>query len=90
MPKFYFNTEGQVDDEGTELESLAIAKCQAIKMAGEIICDEAESFWEKAEWTLTVSNEAGLTLFQLSIVGTESPAVRLMASARATSASPSY
>jgi hypothetical protein len=90
MPKYFFNSEDHQDDEGTELDSLAVAKCQAIKMAGEIICDAADTFWDKAEWTLTVTNESGLTLFQLSIVGTDAMALWSRETPHASSASPSY
>lgn len=75
MPLYFFNTDDQIDHQGTRLESVAAAKCEAIKMAGRIICDEAETFWDKAEWTLTVKDESNLTLFQLCIVGTEAPVI---------------
>ena len=88
MPRFYFNTEDQRDREGTELESLAIAKCQAITLAGRLICEAADTFWDKAEWSLTVTNETGLTLFQLSITGTEAPVLWSERTKRAASASP--
>jgi len=75
VSRFFFHTDNVQDEEGTELESVAVAKCEAIKLAAGIICDEAADFWERAEWTMTVSDERGLTLFQLDIVGTESAAV---------------
>ena len=51
-------------------------KCAAIKRAGTIICDEAETFWDRTEWTMTVSAPEGLTLFQIHIVGIDAPAIR--------------
>jgi hypothetical protein len=53
-----------------------VAKCQAIKLAGRVICDEAETFWEQDEWLMRVSDENGLVLFQLQILGTQSSASR--------------
>ena len=82
MPKYHFNiADGHSphDSEGIEVESLAVAKCEAIRMAGRIICDAAASFWDRAEWTMTVTDDTGLTMFTLQIVGTEAPACRLSA-----------
>ena len=84
MPRFFFHTDNIRDVDGTELKSVAVAKCEAIKLAGRIICDEASEFWDRAEWTLTVSDDRGLTLFELCIVGTDSAAIP---SARRTSPS---
>lgn len=75
MPRFYFDIDSQPDLEGSELTDLAQAKCEAVKLAGRIICDEADRFWDRAEWTLTVSDQARLVLFQLDIVGTDAPAL---------------
>jgi hypothetical protein len=76
MPRFHFHLDGAPDEEGTELKDLASAKCEAIKFAGQRICGEAGTFWNDAEWSLTVTDEKGLTFFQLQIIGTESAAIR--------------
>ena len=79
MPRYHFNVDnGAVlpDPDGTELDSLAAAKCEAVKTAGRMICDAAGEFWDSAEWVMTVTDDAGLTLFTLQIVGTESPATQ--------------
>ena len=78
MPRYFFHIEdGSTvhDDEGTELKDLAVAKCEAVKLAGQMICDAAGDFWDREEWKLTATNEDGLTLFCLQFFGTESPAV---------------
>jgi hypothetical protein len=82
MPRFHFHTSGVKDDDGHILPSLEVAKCEAVKLAGRIICDDAESFWGQGEWAMTVSDEVGLTLFYLQIVGTESPAIEGASSRR--------
>ena len=41
MPRFFFHVEDRPDDEGTELPSVAAAKCEAVRYAGKLICDEA-------------------------------------------------
>jgi hypothetical protein len=77
MPRYFFHIEdGSTvrDEEGTELEDMAVAKCEAVKLAGQMICDSASSFWDKEEWKLTATDERGLTLFCLHVVGIEAPA----------------
>lgn len=74
MPRYFFHVEGHPDDLGMELPTIARAKCEAVRYAGQLICDQAEDFWDAREFTLTVSDESGLTLFSLVLVGTEAPA----------------
>jgi Domain of unknown function (DUF6894) len=74
MPKYHFNTDDRADPNGIEMESLAQAKCEAIRMAGQTICQGAEAFWARAEWKMTVTDASGLILFDLLIIGTESAA----------------
>lgn len=76
MPRFYFHTEDHPDSEGAELSDVGVAKCEAMRLAGQIICEEADSFWDKSQWTMTVADESGLILFQLHIIGTEAAAIR--------------
>ena len=76
MPRFHFHLDGDPDEHGIELQDVATAKCEAVQYAGRHICDQADRFWDKAEWTLTVTDEKGLTLFQLHIIGTETAAIR--------------
>ena len=76
MDRYYFHIddgEVSVDSEGHELPSLEVAKCEAIKMAGNMICEAPARFWDHGEWTMTVADEGGLTLFRLDIIGTEAP-----------------
>ena len=75
MPRFHFNTNEMNDAEGHDFPSIAVAKCEAMKLAARIICEEVHDFWQRAEWTLTVTDENGLMMFQLQVIGTESPAI---------------
>ena len=89
MPHYFFNIDDgqpQPDPEGVELDNLSVAKCEAVKLAGNMICDAAEQFWDRAEWTMTVTDERGLTLFVLNIVGTDAPVTQLIATPPRTSA----
>ena len=77
MPRYFFHiADGAAkrDAEGSELKDLATAKCEAVKLAGQSICESADRFWENEEWRLTATDEAGLTLFCLHIVGIDAPA----------------
>ena len=81
MPRFYFHTnhptEGLIqDDEGMDFSSIQEAKCEAVAYAGRLLCDVAETFWDDADFELTVTDDQGLILFVMRVVGTEAPAVR--------------
>jgi hypothetical protein len=76
MPRYYFHIDGSGPDEvGVQYETLAKAKCAAVETAGQAICDDAELFWDKKDWGMTVTNGAGLSLFSLSFFAMEAPAV---------------
>jgi hypothetical protein len=84
MPIYHFNVEDggpMIPCDGEELKDIAAAKCEAIKMMGRLICDAPATFWDDAQWRMTVTNQDHLTLFELCFVGTESPALRLTAAA---------
>ena len=75
MARYHFHIDGdQFSDEGHELATLAEAKCEAVKLAGHAICDEAGTFWDKREWNMTVTDSDGLALFSLTFFGTEAAA----------------
>ena len=81
MPRFYFHSNipaerGVQDDEGLEFASIHDAKCQAVMYAGQLLKDVAEDFWNDSDFELTVTDENGLILFTMRVVGTEAPAVR--------------
>jgi hypothetical protein len=77
MPRYFFHVTNGVDrdTEGVDLPTLAQAKCEAVKAAGEILCEESSAFWASKEWGMTVTNADGVTLFSLSFIGTEAPAI---------------
>ncbi|HEX9931209.1 MAG TPA: hypothetical protein VGB08_00010 [Allosphingosinicella sp.] len=77
MPRYFFHIHdgvGNHDTEGTELKDLATAKCEGVKLAGRAICDDAATFWDRREWSLTVTDETGLVLYSLNFLGVEAPA----------------
>lgn len=79
MPRYFFHVQdGQdfPDLEGTELPDLAAARAQAVQFAGSLLADQPETFWASGEWHLQVTDEAGLSLFQLTFFATEAPVVK--------------
>ncbi|QGN54634.1 hypothetical protein [Novosphingobium sp. Gsoil 351] len=76
MPLFYFHIDGEgLDANGCEYDDLATAKCAAVKMAGEILCDESDHFWDRMEWRMTVTDESDLSLFSLTFFATEAASI---------------
>ncbi len=73
MPFYYFHLNDEADSTSFHADDLGAAKCEATKMAGQIICDEAKTFWNTAEWLLTVTDANNLTQFQLQFIGTDAP-----------------
>ena len=81
MARFYFHTnhpsERDIqDDEGFDFPSIQEAKAQAVVYAGQLLCDVREHFWDTGDFELTVSDENGLILFSMRMIGIEAPAIR--------------
>ena len=77
VPRYFFNIDdgrSTRDLDGVELKDLATAKCEGVKLAGQMICADSDRFWNRREWGLTVTDTAGLILFSLAFFGTEAPA----------------
>ena len=81
MARFYFHTNHPAeliiqDDEGVDFPTVHDAKCAAVKYAGQLLADVAEHFWDEANFDLTVTDENGLILFSMRVLGIEAPAIR--------------
>ncbi len=77
MPSYHFEVNGPADGgyaRVVEFSDHAEAKREALKLAGTLVADAAETFWDKPEWMLIVRDDAGMTLFQLQVLGAEGPA----------------
>jgi hypothetical protein len=74
MPSFIFRVDGG-PDQVAEADSLAEAKCKAVRYAGQLICDSADRFWDTADFRMDVSDRSGLVLFTLEFLGTDAPAI---------------
>jgi hypothetical protein len=76
MPRFYFNVhdgKSGLDIEGTELPSWHAARIEAIRLAGEILRDDAPHIALDDTWRLEVTDHCGLVLFQIAFLLIDSP-----------------
>lgn len=77
MPSYHFAVNGPAGASNprvVKFSGLAEAKSEALKLAGTLIADASETFWDNPEWMLIVTDDKGLTLFQLQVLGAEGPA----------------
>ena len=77
MDRYFFHVQDGVDlpdHEGTELLDWHAAQVLAVRRAGNLISDEARKMRLGEDWSMTVTNAAGLMLFQLHFHITASPA----------------
>jgi hypothetical protein len=74
MPRFFFHVRDGSDFpdlQGTVLEDLVAARREAVRFSGALLNDKPDIFWQSGEWTMRVTDEADLTLFQLTFFATE-------------------
>jgi hypothetical protein len=77
MPRFFFHTQTDsriTDDDGLELAGPAEARREAIQTCGEMMRDAPECFWGSRPWSVTVTDSAGLVLWEIMVDGNASPA----------------
>ncbi len=74
MKRYHFKADGQSDLKGVRLADLAAVKCEAAKVAASIVVAAADDDWQRREWTVTVTDDFGMKLLELRIVGSEMPA----------------
>jgi hypothetical protein len=80
MSRFYFDISpgpglgDSLDATGTELEGLAAARIEAVRLSGEILSSYPDRFWSIGEWSCTVSDENRLVLFVLHFYAQHAPA----------------
>lgn len=79
MPRYHFNVfDGlsSLDIEGTELPDWQTARIEAVRLAGEILKDDADRIDLGEDWCIEVTDQTGLVLFRLTLQVIEAPAVR--------------
>ncbi len=68
MPRYFFHViDGRsiIDREGTEFPNLRYARAEAIRLAGAILPDEGDEFWDGTEWHMNVTDASGQSVLKL-------------------------
>jgi hypothetical protein len=77
MPRYHFHVKDGKDYQdlqGTVLPDLAAARAEALRFTGALLGEAQNQFWEGTDWTMNVTDEMGLTLFNLAFQATMAPA----------------
>ena len=72
MPLYFFHVDdgGRAQDRlGVELPDLQRARTEAALLAGELLRERPDAFWQARAWTTTVTDAAGMTLFSIQVAG---------------------
>jgi hypothetical protein len=78
MSKFFFELSGVDLPREQTMEvpyGLVEAKCHAVQLIAESLCHQPMRFWDRDEYSVTVSDEKGLILFVVELVAILSPAL---------------
>ena len=79
MERFFFHLDdgsGEPHDlDGIELENVEAARCQAVELIAETLCNSPKTFWDADSYRVTVTDAAGLTLFSVEMIATLAPAM---------------
>jgi hypothetical protein len=73
---YFFNLAGAVYDPdvaGTEFPTLAHARVEAAKHAGELLRDKPEIVWKGEELRVEVTDSDQLVLFTVIVLGVDAP-----------------
>lgn len=71
MPQFFFRMADAPIAE-SHLPDVEQAKCEAARFVGQIIHDEAKTFWTRGDLFLAVSDAKGSVLFTMEVIGHDS------------------
>jgi hypothetical protein len=76
MPLFYFQVRDGAevrDQDGTELASVSRARIEAVRLAGNLIAEQGQEFWDERAWSMEVEDESGGVLFRLDFTASDGP-----------------
>lgn len=79
VPRFFFHhTDGgfDPDNEGTDFPDLATARVEAVRYAAEVVRDRPDEVWSGDTFRIEVSDEHGMLLCTVVILGLDAPAAR--------------
>lgn len=77
MPRYHFNVYDGVsapDPEGYELVDWQAARLEAVRLAGELLREDAKRIAIGEDWYMEVTDDTGLVLFRLDFSVMEAPA----------------
>ncbi len=75
--RYFFHTETDsrsTDTEGVELDTPEQARREAIQMCAQLMHEAPKSFWGSRPWSVTITDETGLILWNIDIDASESAA----------------
>ncbi len=75
MPLYFFHSQTDTrmtDFEGTELPGPKEARAEAISTCGQMMHDAPDVFWGSRPWSVTVTDSAGLILWEITMDGVSS------------------
>ena len=87
MPRYFFHrTDGTFDpdDEGTELANVGAARMEAVRFAAGTVDDNPEQVWQGSDFRVEVTDESGMLLCTVIILGIDAPAARGLRQSKAT------
>lgn len=70
MSRYYFHLTHSTevrDEMGEDLGSLQEAKCRAVKIMSQDLCDTPQKFWDGEVYRVTVTDAQGLQLFSVEL-----------------------
>lgn len=79
MPRYFFHFhDGHTlpDQEGTELPDFDAARAEAVRVAADAFTRQAETLWSDGEWSLQVTDAAGMTLFALYMTAVQAASMQ--------------
>ena len=65
MARYFFDVSDGADfpdDEGVVLADIAAVRTQAMETAGAMLKERGGTFWDGAEWRMTVVDQSGQTV----------------------------
>ena len=79
MPRYFFHltsSHDAPDAEGAELDNVEAARCHAVKMIADVLCESPAEFWKAEIYRVTVTDERRLILFTVEMVSIEAASRR--------------
>lgn len=77
MARYFFHltsTHDTPDTEGAELEHVEAARCHAVKMIADVLCEAPAEYWKAEVYRVTVTDESRLILFTVEMISMDSAA----------------